>query len=114
MLPIREYAEDEFVFMATSNGTVKKVALTNFARQRSVGYVRLNWMKVTPWLKPLLPMVRKMSCYIVVPVEQLGLMRPLFEQWAGLHEGLEALDWMKLVHMVDMIIPEENGPNTCG
>ena len=37
MLPLRDYEEDKFVFMATSNGTVKKVALTNFSRQRSVG-----------------------------------------------------------------------------
>lgn len=37
MLPITEYTDDQFVFMATSNGTVKKTALTNFARQRSVG-----------------------------------------------------------------------------
>ncbi|MDT8397671.1 MAG: DNA gyrase subunit A [Pseudomonadales bacterium] len=37
MLPIREYGEHEFVFMATANGTVKKTALTNFSRQRSVG-----------------------------------------------------------------------------
>ena len=37
MLPVSEYSENHFVFMATSNGTVKKTALTNFARQRSVG-----------------------------------------------------------------------------
>ncbi|GJM12084.1 MAG: DNA gyrase subunit A [Pseudohongiella sp.] len=37
MLPVQDYSEDEFVFMATSNGTVKKTALTNFSRQRSVG-----------------------------------------------------------------------------
>ena len=37
MLPVRDYLEDRFVFMATANGTVKKTALTNFARQRSVG-----------------------------------------------------------------------------
>ena len=37
MLPVKDYPEDEFVFMATSNGTVKKTALTNFSRQRSVG-----------------------------------------------------------------------------
>ena len=37
MLPVREYSDDQFVFMATVNGTVKKTALTNFARQRSVG-----------------------------------------------------------------------------
>ena len=37
MLPVSEYTNQHFVFMATSNGTVKKTALTNFARQRSVG-----------------------------------------------------------------------------
>ena len=37
MLPISEYTNDHYVFMATSNGTVKKTVLTNFARQRSVG-----------------------------------------------------------------------------
>ena len=37
MLPVTEYTDDHFVFMATANGTVKKTALTNFARQRSVG-----------------------------------------------------------------------------
>ncbi len=37
MLPISEYTENHFVFMATANGTVKKTALDNFARQRSVG-----------------------------------------------------------------------------
>ncbi|MDP6654013.1 MAG: DNA gyrase subunit A [Gammaproteobacteria bacterium] len=37
MLPVTEYTDDHFVFMATSHGTVKKTALTNFARQRSVG-----------------------------------------------------------------------------
>lgn len=37
MLPVQEYTDEHFVFMATANGTVKKTALTNFARQRSVG-----------------------------------------------------------------------------
>ncbi|MBT6482406.1 MAG: DNA gyrase subunit A [Gammaproteobacteria bacterium] len=37
MLPVQDYSEDHFVFMATTNGTVKKTELTNFARQRSVG-----------------------------------------------------------------------------
>ena len=37
LLPIKEYTEGNFVFMATAHGTVKKTALTNFSRQRSVG-----------------------------------------------------------------------------
>jgi len=37
VLPVREYDEDHFVFMATSSGTVKKTALTNFSRPRVSG-----------------------------------------------------------------------------
>ena len=37
ILPIEGYDEDQFIFMATAKGTVKKTAATQFARQRSVG-----------------------------------------------------------------------------
>lgn len=37
ILPVKSYDEDKFIFMTTANGTVKKTALTQFARQRSVG-----------------------------------------------------------------------------
>jgi DNA gyrase subunit A len=37
ILPVEDYTEGHFIFMATANGTVKKTELTNFARQRSVG-----------------------------------------------------------------------------
>ena len=37
ILPVKEYDDDHFIFMATANGTVKKTALTQFARPRSVG-----------------------------------------------------------------------------
>ncbi|TFH73305.1 DNA gyrase subunit A [Gammaproteobacteria bacterium LSUCC0112] len=37
MLPIREYTEGHFIFMATAQGVVKKSELVNFSRPRSVG-----------------------------------------------------------------------------
>ena len=37
ILPVEDYTEGHYIFMATASGTVKKTALTNFARQRSVG-----------------------------------------------------------------------------
>lgn len=37
ILPVREFDEEHFIVMATSNGTVKKTALSQFARPRSVG-----------------------------------------------------------------------------
>lgn len=42
ILPVSEYTEGHFIFMATANGTVKKTALTDFARQRSVGLRALD------------------------------------------------------------------------
>ena len=37
MLPVSPFDDERFIFMATSNGTVKKTSIVNFARQRSVG-----------------------------------------------------------------------------
>ena len=37
VMPIREYDENQFVFMATSSGAVKKTALSNFSRPRASG-----------------------------------------------------------------------------
>ena len=42
ILPVEEYREGHYIFMATANGTVKKTALTDFARQRSVGLRALD------------------------------------------------------------------------
>ncbi|MFT7219219.1 MAG: DNA gyrase subunit A [Candidatus Azotimanducaceae bacterium] len=42
MLPVHEYREDQFIFMATSNGTVKKTPLMDFARQRSTGLIAIE------------------------------------------------------------------------
>jgi DNA gyrase subunit A len=42
VLPVHEYAEDKFVFMATSNGTVKKTPLTDFSRPRSSGIIAIE------------------------------------------------------------------------
>ncbi|MCT6516926.1 DNA topoisomerase (ATP-hydrolyzing) subunit A [Proteus vulgaris] len=42
ILPVREYEEDKFVFMATASGTVKKTPLQDFSRPRSAGIIAVN------------------------------------------------------------------------
>ncbi len=42
ILPIREFEEDKYVFMATSNGTVKKTPLVDFSRRRASGIIALD------------------------------------------------------------------------
>lgn len=41
-LPVNEYTEDHYIFMATANGTVKKTPLESFARPRSSGLIALG------------------------------------------------------------------------
>ncbi|GAB2811069.1 DNA gyrase subunit A [Dyella kyungheensis] len=42
VLPVREYTEDQFVFFATKQGTVKKTPLTEFAFQLQKGKIAIN------------------------------------------------------------------------
>ncbi len=42
ILPIREFVENKFVFMATAKGTVKKTALSGFSRPRTNGIIAIN------------------------------------------------------------------------
>ncbi|MDX1509505.1 MAG: DNA gyrase C-terminal beta-propeller domain-containing protein, partial [Woeseiaceae bacterium] len=42
VLPIREFDEQSFVFMATSNGTVKKTPLSQFSRPRASGIIAID------------------------------------------------------------------------
>lgn len=42
ILPIREYAEDQFIFFATANGTVKKTPLKDFSRPRTSGIIAIE------------------------------------------------------------------------
>ena len=42
VLPIREYQEDRYVFMATAQGTVKKTPLAAFSRPRAAGIIAVG------------------------------------------------------------------------
>ncbi len=42
ILPVREFTEDYYVFMATAMGTVKKTSLNGFSRQRANGIIGID------------------------------------------------------------------------
>ena len=42
VLPVRDYAADKYVFMATRHGTVKKTSLDNFSRPRASGIIAVE------------------------------------------------------------------------
>ncbi|TVQ70009.1 MAG: DNA gyrase subunit A [Chromatiaceae bacterium] len=49
ILPVREYREDMYVFMATSSGIVKKTPLVDFSRPRSNGIIAVG-LREDDWL----------------------------------------------------------------
>jgi DNA gyrase subunit A len=42
ILPIRDFTTDNYVFMATANGTVKKTSLADFSRPRASGIIAID------------------------------------------------------------------------
>jgi DNA gyrase subunit A len=42
ILPVQEYTENQFIFMATAQGTVKKTPLSEFKRQRASGKIAID------------------------------------------------------------------------
>ncbi|GGY22599.1 DNA gyrase subunit A [Paludibacterium paludis] len=42
MLPVKEFCKDQFVFMCTAQGTVKKTSLADFSRPRTAGIIALD------------------------------------------------------------------------
>jgi DNA gyrase subunit A len=42
ILPVKEFDENHYIFMATSQGTVKKTALTEFSNPRRAGIIAIN------------------------------------------------------------------------
>ncbi|MDN0076960.1 DNA gyrase subunit A [Crenobacter sp. SG2303] len=42
VLPVKEFREDQYIFMCTGNGTVKKTPLTDFSRPRTAGIIAIN------------------------------------------------------------------------
>ncbi len=42
ILPIREYEDDKYIFMATASGTVKKTSLKEFSRPRANGIIAIE------------------------------------------------------------------------
>jgi len=42
ILPVRDYPDDEFIFFATANGTVKRTPLSSFSRPRASGIIAID------------------------------------------------------------------------
>jgi len=50
ILPVEEYTEGHFIFMATANGTVKKTPLTDLPDSAVWGFAPSSWKRAMCWL----------------------------------------------------------------
>ena len=108
LLPIREYPEDEFVFMATTNGTVKKVALTNFARQRSVGLRAIELDEGDTLVKTAITKGEQDVMLYSSSGKVIRFHEKDVRAMGRTARGVRGIRLEPGHSMVDMIIPEEN------
>ncbi len=110
ILPVKEYDDDHFIFMATANGTVKKTVLSQFSRPRSVGLRALD-LDEGDWL--VSTAITDGQCDVVLFASngkaarfQESDVRPMGRTSRGVR-GIRMPDEESRV--ISMVIPQEGG-----
>jgi len=109
MLPIREYEEGKFIFMATASGTVKKTPLISFARQRSVGLRALELEEGDVLLKTAVTDGSKDVMLYSSSGKVVRFKESDVRAMGRTAKGVRGIRLESEHHMVDMIIPEDEG-----
>jgi len=109
MLPLREYEEGKFIFMATTSGTVKKVPLQAFSRQRSVGLIAIELAEGDVLVKTAITdgtqdVMLYSSSGKVVRFKESDV-----RAMGRTARGVRGIRLEGNHHMVDMIIPQPEG-----
>lgn len=109
MLPIREYEEGKFIFMATANGTVKKTPLENFSRQRSVGLIAIELVEGDSLVKTAITDGSKDVMLYSSSGKVTRFKESDVRAMGRTARGVRGINLESEHSMVDMIIPAENG-----
>ena len=109
ILPVKEFDDDHFIFMATASGTVKKTPLSQFARPRSVGLRAIELVEgdqlvgtaITDGKKDivLLSSNGKAARFDEAQVRSMG----------RVSRGVRGIRLAEDHKVIAMVIPEENG-----
>ena len=87
LLPVKQYDEQHFVFMATRAGTVKKTPLAAFSRPRTSGIIASTWRRTTGWSASRSPTASARSCWYRAAARPSASMRsevrPMGREAAG-------------------------------
>ncbi|WP_461480853.1 DNA topoisomerase (ATP-hydrolyzing) subunit A [Porticoccus sp.] len=109
ILPVEEYREDRYVIMATANGTVKKTALDQFSRPRSVGLRAVDLMEGDHLVGTA---ITDGSCDVMLFSSEGKAVRFAEEDVRAMGRVSKGVRGMRLpqAHRVlSMLIPQENG-----
>ncbi len=109
ILPVREFDDDHFIFMATASGTVKKTPLSQFARPRSVGLRAIELIEgdhlvgtaITDGSKDIILMSSngKAARFDEGQVRSMG----------RVSRGVRGIRLAEGQTVISMVVPEENG-----
>lgn len=109
ILPVKEFDEGHFIFMATSNGTVKKTPLPQFARPRSSGLRAIDLVEddhlvgtaITDGSKDILLFSSsgKAARFAEEKVRSMG----------RTSRGVRGIRMLEEHSVIAMLVPEENG-----
>ncbi len=109
ILPVKQYKEGSYVFMATANGIVKKTSLNEFSRPRSTGIIAINLNKGDELIGVDLTdgknEVMLFSSYGKVVRFSENQVRSM----GRIAIGVRGINLAKKDHIVSLIVPRNNG-----
>ena len=83
VLPIHEFEENKFVFMATAQGTVKKTSLEAFSRPRQAASSPSSWRRATGWSASTSPTATARSFCARAAARRSASTRTTCDRWAA-------------------------------
>ncbi|WP_207063739.1 DNA gyrase subunit A [Motiliproteus sp. SC1-56] len=109
ILPVNEYTEDHFVFMATAMGTVKKTPLVNFSRPRSSGLIALALEEGDTLIGAAITNGRQEVMLFSDQGKAVRFEEALVRPMSRTARGIRGIRIHESARVISLIIPEEGG-----
>ncbi|AFU97722.1 DNA gyrase subunit A [Simiduia agarivorans] len=109
ILPVDEYDDDHFIFMATANGTVKKTALTQFSRPRSVGLKAIELDEGDQLVETAITDGKQTIILFASTGKAARFAEDDVRSMGRVSRGVRGIRMPEGATVVGMVVPQENG-----
>ena len=109
ILPVREFDDDQFIVMATSNGTVKKTPLSQFARPRSVGLRAIDLVEGDHLVGTAITDGQKDIMLLSSSGKGVRFAEAQVRSMGRVSRGVRGIRMSEEHHVIAMLIPAEDG-----